>query len=210
MYSLETGESIRCLTFSLHEDLGAVKHIFSDKTGTLTRNRLIFRSISMGNENGAQIIENADREVLAEDIRQNILEARAEIGEVEGHPPVEGMTISDLTFLNIALCNDVVVSQKTDGTPGYHGVSSDEVALLGMASEVGFQLTKRINNSLYLKCFDGVERVYTLKQKFEFNADRKRMSVIAEMPGDSKQLVLFTKGADVVMFDLEVDKCEAY
>jgi len=34
-------------TLSLHEDLAEIEYIFSDKTGTLTKNELIFRSLSI-------------------------------------------------------------------------------------------------------------------------------------------------------------------
>ena len=50
MISVETCLSTRCLTFSLHEDLGVLHHVFADKTGTLTSNILTPKGVSIGGE----------------------------------------------------------------------------------------------------------------------------------------------------------------
>ena len=60
--SLEQDLKGRCLNFSLHEDLGAVKHIFTDKTGTLTSNKLTFRGITIGHARGAIEFENNNQD----------------------------------------------------------------------------------------------------------------------------------------------------
>lgn len=55
---------IQCRALNITEDLGQIQYIFSDKTGTLTENKMVFRRCSiMGNEychqeNGKKIPKN--------------------------------------------------------------------------------------------------------------------------------------------------------
>lgn len=50
--SVDDGQIARCniKNLNLLEDLGRVNHIFCDKTGTLTKNNLIFRGLAFGNQ----------------------------------------------------------------------------------------------------------------------------------------------------------------
>ena len=112
-----------------------------------------------------------------------------------------------MLLMNIALCNDVVVVQTKNGTE-YHGSSTDEITLLDMAKRCGYEMIRRVNDNIYLKTPGSSEEVmYRVIQKFEFNSDRKRMSVIVEMPSrhahENKEYIIFTKGADTMMFELE-------
>ena len=63
-----------------------------------------------------------------------------------------------------------------------------------MMGWVGYRMVKRLSESILLEV-DGIHKEYKVLEKFEFNSDRKRMSVIAELPGHIGYFLL-SKGAD--------------
>lgn len=51
LYDEETDSRMQCKALNITEDLGQIEYMFSDKTGTLTENKMVFRRCSiMGTE----------------------------------------------------------------------------------------------------------------------------------------------------------------
>ena len=50
MYDKKTNQPAKANTSDLNEDLGQIDYLFSDKTGTLTENEMIFKQFSLKND----------------------------------------------------------------------------------------------------------------------------------------------------------------
>ena len=51
LYYAEMDQPILCRALNINEDLGQIKYVFSDKTGTLTENKMVFKRCTIGGRN---------------------------------------------------------------------------------------------------------------------------------------------------------------
>jgi phospholipid-transporting ATPase len=61
MYYAKTDTPALCRTSSLVEELGQIEYIFSDKTGTLTRNEMEFKMCTVGGVAYADVVDETKR-----------------------------------------------------------------------------------------------------------------------------------------------------
>lgn len=202
-----------CKVFSssLNEELGMVKHVFTDKTGTLTCNKMKFRFCTIGNKqygyspgklgpDSFYASPNELQDDLFGPVTENFTPFRMIVEklvlEIKDHKQ-----LADLFIKCLSICHECLLDSETDK---FIGPSPDEIALLDTCRKLGFtfqsltdkKITLKILpfNSKLLQTLEVFEHVCTL----EFNSDRKRNSVILK-DLNSGFIILYTKGADNVI-----------
>ncbi|KAK7473026.1 aminophospholipid translocase [Stygiomarasmius scandens] len=215
MYYAKTDTPALCRTSSLVEELGQIEYVFSDKTGTLTRNEMEFRMCSIGGIAYADVVdENRRGDDGVEGGGQGwrtFAEMKAFIEEGQNQNPFmdpvasgSGMSESDrerevvkefLTLL--AVCHTVIPEIK-DGKTVYQASSPDEAALVAGAEILGYQFHTRKPKSVFVNVF-GQSYEYEILNVCEFNSTRKRMSTVVRMPNG--KIKIFCKGADTVILE---------
>uniref|UniRef100_A0A8C4EZ78 Phospholipid-transporting ATPase n=1 Tax=Dicentrarchus labrax TaxID=13489 RepID=A0A8C4EZ78_DICLA len=192
MFCRQTNTAAEARTTTLNEELGQVEFIFSDKTGTLTQNIMVFSKCSI---NGQTYGKTA-----CVDFSFNPLCDKA--FKFYDGSLIEAIKLEDLAvqefFRLLALCHTVMPEEKSEGHLVYLAQSPDEGALVTAARNFGFVFRARTPETITL-CEMGRAVTYQLLAILDFNNVRKRMSVIVRNP--QGQIKLYCKGADTIIFD---------
>ncbi|XP_050561376.1 probable phospholipid-transporting ATPase IA isoform X4 [Spodoptera frugiperda] len=182
MYHAATDTPAMARTSNLNEELGMVKYIFSDKTGTLTCNIMEFRKCSIGEI--IYTLKGPDEKLEDTLLYQNL----------QRNHPTAPVIREFLTML--AICHTVIPEQVGD-TLNYHAASPDERALVLGAAQWGYVFDQRTPRSVRMRAPHAVEE-YTVLNVLDFTSARKRMSVVVRTP--TGQIKLYCKGADTVIY----------
>lgn len=190
MYHAESDTPAMARTSNLNEELGMVKYIFSDKTGTLTCNVMEFKKCSIA-RNIYDIGDMPENTELVQNIRNKHQTA----------PIIQEF----LTLL--AVCHTVIPEKAEDGVITYHAASPDERALVSGAASFGYVFNARTPSYVEIDALGKTER-YEILNVLEFTSARKRMSVIVR--NAKGEIKLYCKGADTVIYERLAQNGQAY
>ncbi|KAM9376045.1 phospholipid-transporting ATPase ID [Pholidichthys leucotaenia] len=206
MYHSPVDTAAEARTTTLNEELGQVEFIFSDKTGTLTQNIMVFSKCSIDGETYGDIYDEFGQKVeitkktACVDFSFNPLSDRR--FKFYDSSLIEAIKLEDLAvqefFRVLALCHTVMSEEKSEGNLVYQAQSPDEGALVTAARNFGFVFRARTPETVTL-CEMGRAVTYHLLAILDFNNVRKRMSVIVKNP--QGEIKLYCKGADTIIFD---------
>nr|XP_049697064.1 probable phospholipid-transporting ATPase IA isoform X3 [Helicoverpa armigera] len=182
MYHVATDTPAMARTSNLNEELGMVKYVFSDKTGTLTCNVMEFRKCTIG-----EIIYSAPGP--NEKLEDTLL-----YQNLQRNHPTAGVIREFLTML--AVCHTVIPERVGDQL-NYHAASPDERALVLGAAALGYEFDQRTPRAVRVRAA-GRSEEFAVLNVLDFTSARKRMSVIVRTP--SGEIKLYCKGADSVIY----------
>jgi Ca2+-transporting ATPase len=159
------------------EALGSITYICSDKTGTLTENRMTVTILDIAGH-------TEDIKAFLER-RGTLLRARLDASDPQ--PMLDSLSVLVRAG---ALCNDAVLEKESDGV--YHAIGDPtEAALVLAAQELGYDKS-------------ALEETCPRVAEVPFTSERKRMTTVHKLTEDSPKgdipwcetpYVLFSKGA---------------
>ena len=212
---------------TIPEELGRISYIFSDKTGTLTKNEMVFKNIAMeteifGEENfedlknilsdECQIYDAPLMDIIKKsedtDNNENNIENKDNIIDTNSSPVIKsiiGKSFKKKRRERSKLIRDLVTSMVlcNNVTPtdnGYQASSPDEIALVKFAETLKMVLTHRTDKTIKLKDAADNDEEFDILANFPFSSDTKRMGIILQNKKYG-HIIFYLKGAENVMMN---------
>ncbi|XP_063811477.1 phospholipid-transporting ATPase IK-like [Pseudophryne corroboree] len=207
MYHSESDSPAQARGNSLCDMLAQIDYIFTDKTGTLTQNVMMFKKCCIGQRVFGTTTgkEEEHKEVsfawnqYADKAFQYYDQSLTEELCKNEDP------LSREFFRAIALCHTVMLDNTNEGALIYKSASPDEQALVTAARNFGYVFLSRTQQSITISEL-GTEKTYNILSLMDFNSVRKRMSILVR--DEEGKIKLYTKGADSVILRRLHPSCE--
>jgi phospholipid-transporting ATPase len=219
MYTEESDTPAMVRNSKLNEEFGQVEFIFSDKTGTLTCNKMEFRHFSVAHNDsvGSVVKSYGTKNYTASPTAVPLVEGEDEGGNnvprkqafffdsriSKGAWRTQNNTDEIRNLLEaMAVCH-TVIPEAEGGQIGYQFSSPDEGCLVKAAQAMGLEMCERTEKFITVCDTNGAKPGHTRQWQVlsivEFNSNRKRMSMVCKDP--MGRCVLLVKGADNVILE---------
>ncbi|CAI5744863.1 unnamed protein product [Peronospora destructor] len=216
MYEKSSDTPATVRSSALNEDLGRVHHVFTDKTGTLTMNLMLFRYCMVGGKHYGGLLQDKDMEADVSSETSSVKSGASTDGPryvdfdptelfADIHRRGEQAETLRRFLRHLALCHTLLPTKSlaemcSTSFPEYSASSPDEQALVSAAAFCNVRFVHRTPSTMMLlETGCAAPSTYKLLNVLEFDSDRKRMTTIVETPAGSIELIC--KGADNVIFE---------
>jgi len=228
MVDVASGTAAKVRTSNLCSELGQVQHIFSDKTGTLTRNEMRLDAMCVVDGSVWNNLSTANGLQATRDfwLDRSASPPSSWPSSDDGRGDDERDQLGNLLRL-VTLCHTVVAEKRSGGISTgldiqndtsvseeldlkLNAESPDEAALVKAAASIGVRFAGRTNRTITI--VTGRRRVekYDVLAVNAFDSSRKRMSVVVRRSDRPKgPVLLLCKGADSVIFERCTSKGKA-
>lgn len=188
---------------TIPEELGRIQYLFSDKTGTLTRNEMIFKKLAFETDLFTDVNIPDLKLILEDDCKISSGPALDLINKEKFSDNNKRIrrnrnkVIRD-SITAMALCHNVTPTYLENGEIFFQASSPDEVALVQTATKLGIKLIGRTDKEIKILNANDVEETYEILSIFPFSSETKRMGIILKSIMH-KHIIFYLKGAENVM-----------
>lgn len=190
------------------EELGRIQYLFTDKTGTLTQNEMVFKQICF--ESGVFTEESIEelQNIAADECKKS----NGPLKDVEDNYIQNKNNTIDISkrrfrrnrnniirdaITALGLCHNVTPVEE-NGVREYQASSPDEVALVKLAESLNIKLNERSQMRMQIMNAENVAEDYEILANFPFSSETKRMGILVKHL-ETNRLIFYLKGAEVVM-----------
>lgn len=175
---VSNGKKSICRNSNVTEDIGIIDYILSDKTGTITKNSMVFKYCHIHDSEDPISLDNLKKLNWNSESLKKLITKRKRKNTID----------YELLFVVSLLCCNSI--EPLNGS--LEGISQDEVCIVGELEKQGYVLVERDERYVIIE-LNGEKIKCDIIMTLDFTSARQRMSVIMKI---HEKYYLFSKGSD--------------
>ena len=199
---LKSKNKVEVINANCLADFGQVRHILTDKTGTLTSRKFALKACSIhGKLYSFDELEQKDENYVfrIKDNDLKNLEIYQELHSNSKFAPYISEFLEDLCLCHSVKLYKVEKNETTSNTL-FGSSYAEEKAMLRTFEKIGFKIIK-IKNSIITLDIDGQKKYYQIIGLNKYTEERNRMSILIRNENDPGSILL-CKANDLSIFSL--------